>query len=128
MPKSSYAVTGLYFYDGQASEIARKLKPSPRGELEITDVNRVYLEQKKLEVIRISRGSLWLDTGTPDSLLEASQMIAIMERHQHLKIGCPEEIAWRMGWVDDAQLRNLSKNRGNSGYGNYLLGLLDGTV
>ncbi|HCM83004.1 MAG TPA: glucose-1-phosphate thymidylyltransferase, partial [Rhodospirillaceae bacterium] len=99
-----------------------------RGELEITDVNRVYLEQKKLEVIRISRGSLWLDTGTPDSLLEASQMIAIMERHQHLKIGCPEEIAWRMGWVDDAQLRNLSKNRGNSGYGNYLLGLLDGMI
>ncbi|HRJ12118.1 MAG TPA: glucose-1-phosphate thymidylyltransferase RfbA [Alphaproteobacteria bacterium] len=127
-PRSRLAVTGLYFYDGQASEIARRLKPSPRGELEITDVNRVYLEQKKLEVIRISRGSLWLDTGTPDSLLEASQMIAIMERHQHLKIGCPEEIAWRMGWVDDAQLRNLSKNRGNSGYGNYLLGLLDGMI
>jgi glucose-1-phosphate thymidylyltransferase len=124
-PRSRLAVTGLYFYDGEASEIARQLKPSARGELEITDLNRVYLEKKKLEVIRISRGSLWLDTGTPDSLLEASQMIAIMERHQHLKIGCPEEIAWRMGWVDDAQLLHLSHNRGNSSYGGYLLDLLD---
>nr|MCE5387720.1 glucose-1-phosphate thymidylyltransferase RfbA [Acidithiobacillus sp.] len=101
-PKSSYAVTGLYFYDGQASDIAQGLRPSPRGELEITDLNQVYLEQGALQVQTLGRGYAWLDTGTHDSLLEAGQFIATLERRQGLKVACVEEIAWRAGWIDDA--------------------------
>ena len=123
-PKSNYAVTGLYFYDAQVVRIARSLKPSTRGELEISDLNRRYLEAGKLDVVALGRGHAWLDTGTHESLLEASQFIQTIERRQGLKIGCPEEIAWRKEWIDDAKLRTLAAPLTNSGYGNYLLSLL----
>ncbi len=123
-PKSSFAVTGLYFYDGQASDIAQGLRPSARGELEITDLNRVYLEQGALQVQTLGRGYAWLDTGTHDSLLEAGQFIATLERRQCLKVACVEEIAWRAGWIDDTVLRQLATPLQKNGYGRYLLQLL----
>jgi glucose-1-phosphate thymidylyltransferase len=124
-PKSNYAVTGLYFYDGEVAGIAKSLKPSPRGELEITDVNRVYLERGALDVRVMARGMAWLDTGTHDSLLEAAHFIQTLEKRQGLKVGCPEEIAWRLGWIDDGQLAKLAEPLAKSGYGSYLLGLLE---
>ena len=124
-PKSSFAVTGLYFYDGRASEFAAGLKPSPRGELEITDLNRCYLDRGELAVEVMGRGYAWLDTGTHASLLEASQFIETIERRQGLKIACPEEIAFRQGFIDAAQLARLGTSFGTaSEYGRYLLGLL----
>lgn len=125
-PKSNYAVTGLYFYDGEAPRIARDLKPSPRGELEITDLNRVYLEAGTLNVEIMGRGYAWLDTGTHASLLDAGQYVRITEERQGLKIACPEEIAWRLGFIDDAKLEEISQRLVKSGYGDYLLGLLRG--
>ena len=122
-PKSRFAVTGLYFYDPQVVEIARTMKPSARGELEITDVNRVYLERNQLDVQVMGRGDAWLDTGTHDSLLEAGQFIQSLEKRQGLKICCPEEIVWRNGWIDDAQLGRLAAPLAKSGYGRYLLEL-----
>ncbi len=124
-PKSNLAVTGLYFYDEKASELARSLKPSPRGELEITDLNRLYLDQDALRVHRLKRGYAWLDTGTHQSLLEASQFIATLETRQGLKISCPEEIAWRQGWINDKDLSALAANLGKSGYSQYLRTLLE---
>ncbi|MGQ0510693.1 MAG: glucose-1-phosphate thymidylyltransferase RfbA [Betaproteobacteria bacterium] len=123
-PKSPYAVVGLYFYDNRVVGIASKLKPSPRGELEITDVNREYLKQGGLEVLPMSRGYAWLDTGTHEALLEASHFIETIERRQGLKIGCPEEIAWRKGFINATQLRRLAKPLAKSGYGEYLLRVL----
>ena len=123
-PKSRYAVTGLYFYDGSVASIAGSLKPSARGELEITDLNRCYLELGLLEVVLLGRGHAWLDTGTYDSLLEASSFIQTLERRQGLKICCPEEIAYRMGYIDARQLERLAAPLANSGYGAYLLALL----
>ncbi len=123
-PRSNYAVTGLYFYDNQVADIAASLKPSPRGELEITDVNRVYLEQGTLQVQTLGRGYAWLDTGTHDSLLEAGQFIATIEKRQGLKVACPEEIALRNGWIDAAQLQRLAEPMKKNGYGQYLLRLL----
>jgi len=123
-PRSSYAVTGLYFYDAQVCDIAAQLKPSPRGELEITDVNRVYLQQGSLQVQTLGRGFAWLDTGTHDSLLDAGQFIATIEKRQGLKVACPEEIAWRAGWIDAAQLQRLAEPMKKNGYGQYLLKLL----
>lgn len=123
-PKSSYAVTGLYFYDGEASAIARSLKPSARGELEITDLNRAYLDRGALEVEVMGRGHAWLDTGTHDSLLDASQFIATLERRQGLKVACPEEIAYRQGWIDAVQLQRLAEPLRHNAYGQYLLRLL----
>nr|WP_145551012.1 glucose-1-phosphate thymidylyltransferase RfbA [Variovorax boronicumulans] len=127
-PKSNYAVTGLYFYDGRASELARQLKPSARGELEITDLNRLYLDAGELNVEIMGRGYAWLDTGTHESLLEASQFIATIEHRQGLKVACPEEIAFRHGWVDATRLEQLAAPLLKSGYGQYLLRLLRGRV
>jgi glucose-1-phosphate thymidylyltransferase len=123
-PKSNYAVTGLYFYDESVVDIAKSLKPSKRGELEITDVNNVYLSRKQLEVVLLGRGFSWLDTGTHDALLEAGQYVSIIERRQGLKIACLEEIAWRKGFIDSAQLLTLSEQYAKSSYGQYLKGLL----
>jgi glucose-1-phosphate thymidylyltransferase len=123
-PKSRFAVAGLYFYDNRVVEIASKLRPSARGELEITDVNRRYLARGELEVEPLGRGYAWLDTGTHESLLEASHFIETIERRQGLKLACPEEIAWRMGYIDAAQLRRLARPLAKSGYGEYLLRLL----
>ncbi|MEC5384389.1 glucose-1-phosphate thymidylyltransferase RfbA [Uliginosibacterium sp. H3] len=123
-PRSRYAVTGLYFYDEQVVDIAANLKPSPRGELEITDLNRVYLERGELDVQLMGRGDAWLDTGTHDSLIEAGQFIQTLEKRQGLKVCCPEEVCWRNGWIDDAQLTSAAKLLGKSGYGQYLSRLL----
>jgi glucose-1-phosphate thymidylyltransferase len=127
-PKSNYAVTGLYFYDNDAVALARDLKPSPRGELEITDLNRLYLEAGKLSVEIMGRGYAWLDTGTHGSLLDAALYVRITEERQGLKIACPEEIAWRQGFIDDAQLERIAGPLRKSGYGQYLIDLLDGKV
>ena len=123
-PKSSYAVTGLYFYDSQVVELAKALQPSPRGELEITDLNKLYLQQGQLNVQLMGRGYAWLDTGTHDSLLEAGQFIATIEQRQGLKVACPEEIAWRAGWIDAAQLEKLAQPLLKNGYGQYMQQLL----
>lgn len=123
-PRSDWAVTGLYIYDGRAPAIARALKPSARGELEITDLNRVYLEEGGLRVTRLGRGYAWLDTGTHDSLLEAGEFVRAIEKRTGQKVASPEEIAWRMGFIDDAQLAAIAAPLRNSGYGRYLEGLL----
>lgn len=124
-PKSSYAVTGLYFYDGRASDFAAGLTPSSRGELEITDLNRCYLDDGSLQLEKMGRGYAWLDTGTHESLVEASTFIETIEKRQGLRVSCPEEIAYFNGWIDDDQLRELARPLAKNGYGQYLLGLLE---
>lgn len=124
-PRSNWAVTGLYFYDGQVSELAATLRPSPRGELEITDLNRLYLEMGKLSVERLGRGTAWLDTGTPESMLQASNFIHVLEERQGMKVACIEEIAWRMGFIDADHLAALGRELHKSTYGQYLLRLHD---
>ncbi|WP_046156652.1 glucose-1-phosphate thymidylyltransferase RfbA [Chromobacterium vaccinii] len=123
-PKSHYAVTGLYFYDSQVVEIAKSIKPSPRGELEITDINNIYLLQQQLNVQTMGRGYAWLDTGTHESLLEAGQFIATIENRQGQKVACPEEIAFRNGWIDEAQVLRLAQPLQKTGYGRYLLTMI----
>jgi glucose-1-phosphate thymidylyltransferase len=125
VPKSNYAVTGLYFYDRQVVEIAHRIQPSPRGELEITDLNRVYLEQGNLKVERFSRGIAWLDTGTPESLLQAATFVETIEQRQGLRVACIEEVAWRMNFIDREQLTKLGGELHKSSYGKYILGLVD---
>ncbi len=125
-PKSNYAVVGLYFYDNDVVEIARAIEPSARGEIEITDVNREYLRRGKLRVGVLDRGTAWLDTGTFDSLVQAAEFVRVIEERQGLRIGSPEEIAWREGFIDDSQLRALAEPLVKSGYGEYLIGLLEG--
>ena len=127
-PKSRYAVTGLYFYDADVVALAKQVKPSARGELEITDLNRLYLERGTLDVQTMGRGYAWLDTGTHESMLEAGQFIHTIENRQGLKVACPEEIVWRSGWIDDAQLEKLAQVLAKSGYGQYLLRLLQDKV
>jgi glucose-1-phosphate thymidylyltransferase len=124
-PKSRFAVTGLYFYDASVVERARRLQPSARGELEITDLNRQYLEEDLLQVELMGRGMAWLDTGTCDSLHEAGSYIRTLEKRQGLKVGCPEEVAWRMGWIAGSELEVLAAPLRKSGYGDYLLQLLE---
>ncbi|MEO5330377.1 MAG: sugar phosphate nucleotidyltransferase, partial [Magnetococcus sp. THC-1_WYH] len=125
-PKSHYVVTGLYFYDHQVCDIAADIRPSSRGELEITDVNRHYLEQRQLHVEVMGRGYAWLDTGTHDTLLEAASFIATLQKRQGLMIACPEEIAYHQGWIDAERIRELAVPLAKNGYGQYLLRLLDG--
>ncbi|MGG5890599.1 glucose-1-phosphate thymidylyltransferase RfbA [Falsiroseomonas sp. HC035] len=124
LPRSDWAVTGLYFYDGRAAALSKALEPSPRGELEITDLNRVYLDEGSLRVVRLGRGYAWLDTGTHDSLLEAGEFVRAIEKRTGQKVAAPEEIAWRMGFIDGDQLRALAASLRNSGYGTYLESLL----
>ena len=126
-PKSSYAVVGLYFYDNSVVELARNLRPSPRGELEITDLNRLYLDKGTLTVQTLGRGVAWLDTGTHDALLAAANFVAVVEERQGLKIGSPEEAAYRMGYIDEGAIRKLAKDLGSSTYSGYLMSLLDGS-
>jgi glucose-1-phosphate thymidylyltransferase len=123
-PKSNFAVTGLYFYDNRVLDIAATIEPSPRGELEITDVNRAYLQRGDLRLERMGRGFAWLDTGTHDSLLQASQFVQTIEERQGLRVGSPEEIAWRQGWIDDATLVRIAEPLRKSGYGEYLMSLI----
>jgi glucose-1-phosphate thymidylyltransferase len=123
-PPSNYAVTGIYFYDERAPELTRQITPSPRGELEITDLNRAYLNEGSLQVQRLGRGTAWLDTGTHNSLLDAGVFVRIIEERQGLKVACVEEVAWRMGFIDAAQLQSLAAPLKKSGYGEYLLRIL----
>ena len=123
-PRSDWAITGLYFYDHQVVDMARRLKPSARGELEINDINRLYLEQGRLEIVPMNRGFAWLDTGTPDSLLDAAEFVRVLEKRQGVKIACPEEIAWSRGYIDDEAMMRIAKAAGENAYGTYLKGLL----